>query len=340
MTWFEDLVGFPENGGDAVRNDLVLDGEHIVSKANGRRIRHGRLEIVSAGELARRAAQFTSTGRRLDLREHIGEAGFIHALENSSGALFQAASQFNLLEMASPRLTPEDGIGIYEQDQTQGPACAIACGAGTIFRNYLVPVNGRIGQTAEDQIDCLALIGRRLRNDANRFWSLQNGYAFADESGLRRLNAELEAMSAPAMRALEDSLYVGIHWDTEVTVHSAGHCVTQVFCSALPVGYSHVGSETWAPFSRLILRATYRATLCAAAINAAATENRRVFLTLVGGGVFGNSPDWIRDAVLGACDDYSGFDLDCRIVSYQQPNPMVSSIVTAYEWFDAASHPR
>ncbi len=52
--------------------------------------------------------------------------------------MFQVASQFNLLEMISPNVTPDDGIGIYENDPTQGPACAIACGAGTIYRNYLV----------------------------------------------------------------------------------------------------------------------------------------------------------------------------------------------------------
>ena len=44
-------------------------------------------------------------------------------------------------EMVSPSVSPEDGIDRYEGDHTQGPACAIACGAGTIYRNYLVPVD-------------------------------------------------------------------------------------------------------------------------------------------------------------------------------------------------------
>ncbi|MCK5683507.1 hypothetical protein KAJ27_05280 [bacterium] len=50
--------------------------------------------------------------------------------------MFQVASQFNLLEMVSPGVTPEEGVGRYEHDHTQGPACAIACGVGTIYRNY------------------------------------------------------------------------------------------------------------------------------------------------------------------------------------------------------------
>jgi len=72
--------------------------------------------------------------------------------------------QFNLLEMASPSVTPEQGVGIYEHDHTQGPACAIAAGAGTIYRNYFARVKGQIGQAASNQIDCLADIGAALGN--------------------------------------------------------------------------------------------------------------------------------------------------------------------------------
>lgn len=48
------------------------------------------------------------------------------------GSLFQVASQFNVLEMVSPNVGPEAGITIYENDHTQGPACAIACPAGAV----------------------------------------------------------------------------------------------------------------------------------------------------------------------------------------------------------------
>ena len=51
-----------------------------------------------------------------------------HWPENA-GALFQVASQLNLLEMTGPEVTPEDGVTIYQDDRTQGPACAIAAGA-------------------------------------------------------------------------------------------------------------------------------------------------------------------------------------------------------------------
>ena len=33
-------------------------------------------------------------------------------------------------------MTPEDGVTRYKDDPTQGPACAIAASAATMYRNY------------------------------------------------------------------------------------------------------------------------------------------------------------------------------------------------------------
>jgi hypothetical protein len=68
-------------------------------------------------------------------------------------ATFQAASQFNCLEFTGPSLTPEAGVSIYEFDRTQGPACAIACGPATVYRNYFVPLGEQVGQSAHRQIE-------------------------------------------------------------------------------------------------------------------------------------------------------------------------------------------
>jgi hypothetical protein len=65
-----------------------------------------------------------------------GDAGALHAEPEFAGAFFQVASQFILLEMTSRRITPEDGVTRYAYDHTQGPSCAIAAGAATLYRNY------------------------------------------------------------------------------------------------------------------------------------------------------------------------------------------------------------
>src|SRR3954468_13074580 len=64
--------------------------------------------------------------------------------------------------------------------------------------------------------------------------------------------------------------------------------VSQAFCSALPVAYSQVPSPHWELFGSLVLEAAYEATLWAAVINAQRGVSNVVFLTLLGGGAFGN----------------------------------------------------
>ncbi|MEP3918991.1 hypothetical protein [Ascidiaceihabitans sp.] len=88
-----------------------------------------------------RQASIRATGP-LKVRDVVADVQALHTVPVHAGAVFQVASQFNMLEMVSPRVSPEQGVGTYEHDQTQGPACAIACGAGTVFRNYFVDADG------------------------------------------------------------------------------------------------------------------------------------------------------------------------------------------------------
>ena len=81
-------------------------------------------------------------------------------------------------------------------------------------------------------------------------------------------------------------------------------------------------------FARLILEATYEATLCAALLNASKTGNNTVFLTLVGGGVFGNETDWILGSLQRALDLYQQAALDVAIVSYKWPNSDIQHLVS------------
>lgn len=117
--------------------------------------------------------------------ETVGNVAWLHKDEGNSNAVFQAASQFNLLEMVHPGVTPESGVDIYENDRTQGPACAVSCGAGTVFRNYFAQVNGKTGQTAANQIDCLTGIGQFFENEKLNLWQMKNGYDMFSEEGLR-----------------------------------------------------------------------------------------------------------------------------------------------------------
>lgn len=328
MTWFETLTGFPEGNPQNVRANITLEGEDAFrSRVNGRVLVCGELETPSLAELRERVRKNRPKPGRLSVREVVADVQHLHTNESNAGALFQVASQFNLLEMVSPNVTPEFGVGIYENDRTQGPACAIAAGAGTIYRNYFALVNGQTGQTAENQIDCLADLGAALGNSGRRLWEMRNGYALATHSGLSEISQRLRASSEVELDNLRQLLRIGIQWNTQVTLNDCQHQVTQAYCSALPVAYSSEPANLWADFARLILEASYEATICAAILNAQNTGNNRVFLTLLGGGAFGNEAVWIIGAIQRALKIYSQADLDIAIVSYGHSNQHTQDLI-------------
>jgi hypothetical protein len=327
MMWFETLTGFPEESPQQVRENITVDGQALISHVNGKVLVYGQLETPTLAELRERILAGGHKSGKISVREVVADVQHLHTNVSNAGALFQVASQFNLLEMASPSVTPERGVGIYEHDRTQGPACAIAAGAGTIYRNYFASVNGQTGQSANNQIDCLADIGTALGNTESRLWEMKNGYALASQSGLVEISQRLQASSDSELDRLRQLLRIGIQWNTQVTLNDSRHTVSQAYCSALPVAYSQHASHLWEAFARLILEAAYEATFCTAILNAMIHGNNRLFLTLLGGGAFGNETGWIIRGIQRALNLYKDVDLDVIIVSYSASNRYVQQLV-------------
>jgi len=314
--WFEQLTGFAESSPEQVYKNLSCDGSILKSKVNNKQYDIGSLKTPSLADLRDQVKNAIPRQGKTSIREVIANVQQLHQEAANAGALFQVASQFNLLEMVSPDITPEQGVNRYEYDLTQGPACAISAGAGTIYRNYFVEVNGRQGQTADNQIDCLADIGMALGNRDNCLWEMKNGYVLASKIGLMTINTHLESCSETDLDALRGLLRVGIQSDTEVTIAQSKHKVTQLYCSALPVAYSYDSPALWERFATLILEASYEAVICAGILNAIRTGNKTVYLTLLGGGAFGNDEAWIIHAIKRAVENYRQADLDLVMVSY------------------------
>src|SRR3954471_13197471 len=86
--------------------------------------------------------------------------------------------------------------------------------------------------------------------------------------------------------------------------------------SATRTSLPRIGS----PFATLVLEAAYEATLWAGVLNAHRFSSRMVFLTQLGGGAFGNEPQWIDAAMRRALKKVVGLGLDVRIVSYREPD--------------------
>jgi hypothetical protein len=186
---------------------------------------------------------------RLRVRVVTGDVRQMHRLPENAGALFQVASQFNLLEMVSPEVTPDKGVTRHQHDRTQGPACAIAAHAATIYRNYFVPVNGSHGQNTDRQLDGLADLGwtlaAALNQPINTLWEMKNGYALCTHAGLNSIAEHLNSLQSEQLDILRGKLCVGIHQDVEVTEGERRPLVSQAFCSALPVAYTRLPPILW-----------------------------------------------------------------------------------------------
>eukprot|EP01043_Picozoa_sp_COSAG02_P007181 COSAG02_NODE_211_length_28730_cov_5.599490_21_plen_474_part_00 len=317
--WFSNLFQFSERKDNrVVRSELTdlhkfleveeqPDGLVLRSKISGHGYAIGRFDCPSLAQLRADpvVAVAKARGGKLRLSIQRGDVAEIHADPSNATATFQAASQFNCLEFVGPAVVPEDGVTGYSSDRTQGPACSIACGPATVYRNYFVRNNGlpegQVGQTAAAMIDNLDDLNRALGNEDGRMMKVQGGYTLASDAGLDALRGVIETQDREHLKGL---LKVGVHSDVEVTASGwgtrpvgrasfddppgPGHRVTQVFASACSVNYSRNRPQLWQPFAQLVLEATYEATLMAAAKEA---EKHRykgasaiVYLTLVGGG--------------------------------------------------------
>ena len=296
----------------------------------------GRFDTPSVGELRERRQSTSDNNNEQCLQSHglafrhsVADVGMLH--RQYPGAVFQAASQFNCLEMISPHDTPDQGITGYIFDNTQGPTCALACPAATLYRNYFVNGNGQGGARGR-QIDLLEDVGQTLGNTlassnatSTKYWNMQNGYALPiNDHSMADVKAVINAGEVD-VQAAKDMLRVGVHWSTSVVSEdftSHLHNVTQVYCSALPIGYHSTPSEDWEPFAQLVLDGLYEATLDVAAILAQSrTERVRVFLTKVGGGVFQNKDEWIIEAIQRALDLNKNKPLDVDLVHYGNIDP-------------------
>ncbi len=360
MDWFSRLTGFSERSYEETRSRLTVSGNRLRSLVNDRSYQIGALELVSLQTLRDRVRTGGGLPGRIKVSVVVGNVRKLHHRPEYAGALFQVASQFNLLEMVGPNVTPEHGVARYDGDPTQGPACAIAAGAATIYRNYFAPVGDAIGQTQHRQLDGLADVGAALSSTLGQpldaLWTMSNGYALCTESGLDAITQYLASATPDQLDALRGLLRIGVHSDVEVTDapvaeiqmpdvaaldaataasatadRPARPIVSQAFCSALPVAYSRIPRDHWRVFASLVLEAAYEATLLAAVCNTQRGASNIVLLTQLGGGAFGNGYDWINAAIGRALRLAADFALDVRLVSYGPPSPELLQLADGFD---------
>jgi hypothetical protein len=110
--WFEHLVGFPEDEYEATRRRLEVVGDRLRSTVNGRSYRIGELETPSLAERRARVGNLRPSTGPAAVSLVVADVGDLHRDVGNRRALFQVASQFNLVEMTGPDVSPEDGVAV------------------------------------------------------------------------------------------------------------------------------------------------------------------------------------------------------------------------------------
>lgn len=325
MNWFKELTGFDEEHYNSTKNNLNISWGVLHSIFSPNTYLVGEFSDVSLGELKYEFPPVQNKQTLITLSEIVDDVQSLHL--SHPDATFQVASQFNALEMVSPEISPLYGVTRYEWDLTQGPACAIACGAGTIYRNYFLETEYLNGQDEHHQLNLL----EDLEDSIKGFWEMKNGYLLIDEENLEMVNRIISDASEKEYEELQNLVRIGSQQNTQVTLNNSTHTVNQIFCSALPVSYNDIDEEKWEVFAKFILEAMYEATILQSMENYLMTNSNKIFLTLLGGGAFGNNVNWIVDSISKVLTKYKHLPLDVQIVSYGESNKEVQKMIKNME---------
>ena len=322
--WFEHVFGFKESIQSVYDNIKVIDNNGMItlhSEANNRDILAGefRLRNISSFEGLQEVGGGSlniihGKGSRASTRlVNVLEA---QAVPEFDGATFLAASNFNGLEFVSGSQTAESGITGYIYDRTQGPYCAMGAAGSILYRNYCVKhETGQVGQI-EKEINflCNSPLGKFVKH------------------GYPSINASQSKKLASHNWDDLDQFYVGCHSNCELTTTQLpsrafadappGRIVHHVYAAALSYTYYVDKNDVTLKIGEALLKAQYQAHILASWENSQKYPGRagskRSVMTLLGGGVFGNSMEMICNAILSCQDLIVKSGLEVFVTCYDE----------------------
>jgi len=252
---------------------------------------------------------------------HTVDIGAMQAHPQNNDAVFQVASNFSALEPIGMTHYPEKGITGYIHDYTQGPFASISAAPGLFYRMYGVfydsakePSKWR--QTKDHQIE---LLGGGVHYPwLKKIFPITNGYInYADNP---------DSLNLPFTQKDKDEIRIGYHRDmqvlygftendTQYDITDKNQIINQVFTAAVDFGYVNAGYKN-NPIviqrAKALLDAAYEGTLLAAITN----NKKKVFLTLIGGGVFQNNISWIAESIAKNKNLIQAHGLEVTLVIY------------------------
>jgi len=252
-------------------------------------------------------------------RDYDGDSKFVdvshlQSLKENRYAVFQVASNFNGVEAISDESSP-DNISFtenYTHDRTQGPAASVSCGGAAITRVHAaffeINTNSESWkQTRDHQVEFLG--HEKLKNH----FPVKNGYVCLPQNGEED---PFPSIDTPEYGSLLGVARIGLHKNAQVTsgqrafkmhiVTDPEQIVDQVFCAAVNIGQGYSGMIN-RKSSNCEMKCSFALDLAYEGVYLSAIANKRkkIFLTLIGGGVFGNSKKLIFTAIIRAHNKYA-----------------------------------
>lgn len=321
---FTKVFGFSEaHGLDPVANGSIMishEGDNLIltPKAGnfaGKPLCCGAFKTYSIKELREMAnaqmqtCPLTTAGKGTfsailyyNLTSRCFDVEALQAAPANRDAVFQVASNFNALEtIHADQDFEQQALIDYIHDHTQGPAASLSALPGLVLRRYLLHYNPTLpfntwGQTVDNQVNFLHAL------PTNVLTMSRAGYAKLAPNGWLR--------SRPMPTAeLYEQIQVGVHTDVQVTagkelgndqqllIADQEQHINQVFTAAFDMAntnHQFRTEPTACSWAQSIIDAAYEGTI----LSAIAHGKKRVFLTMVGGGVFGNKTTWPSKAMM------------------------------------------
>lgn len=356
-SFIEDIVGMSEERfKEQLRNDN-FENIAIHRGANGLVLTTprgtfncGNFEQLSIGDLQQlaqekprnqqaKAGTFSIIARRPNYADRsVVDVATLQAMPENRDAVFQVASNFNCLEAVDANQNIEEQLlTSYIYDMTQGPFASISAAPGTILRRYFLfydqaKTASMWGQSRQGQnrINLLSDVAEKIH-------VTPAGYVQFNNNSVRPNNVD-------DYRRIK----IGFHGGVQVTfggmsdrnshaiVADKNQLINQVFTAAInfasadnrPYRQQPMG-QSWAVN---ILNAAYEGTLLSAYVK----NKNKVFLTLIGGGVFNNNMHLIVNAIARQGDFIRRSGLDVILVCYQMDQNLEQALQPLFQLSEQA----
>ncbi|KAH0790870.1 hypothetical protein GPJ56_005291 [Histomonas meleagridis] len=322
--WFERLFGIredPLHAYDSFECTEEKDTAILHSKANNKTFKAGNFQVRNVSSFNHLLSN-PRNGGKLFLIKGNGSMSkhfeLIDVLENqglpeNDGATYLAASNFNCLEFVGAGQSAQDGVTNYVYDQTQGPYCSLGSGPAIVYRNYFVKhPTGEIGQFTRE----VELLSKTPI-------TVVHGYPKIYETkSLEKIDFD---WTNP------DNYPVGVHRNCQLTMsrnrdgfyfidEKEDRIVHHIFAAAFNFAGTVVYNKFTQMVSKNMLAAEYRGAILGAWENSLMFPNRKgsnkLYLTLLGGGVFNNPHEIIYGAIKENIDLIIMSGLDVYVVCF------------------------